>query len=165
MSATAVDRFLLGCYEEFLVSLRTAPTRQAYLTAGAAGLGLVGTTFAWVCYLWSNRIDPGAAQHALREAAGVAAGLGIPLVFVGLVGLLTAGPTPTRRGFRSTTVGGTLVAWVGVALFALGYPARWDVPAGPDLAPLAVTCWGLGVASVLFVVGAAAGCRCSLATR
>lgn len=161
MVTTARDRFLTACYREFLLSLRTAPPVEAYLTTATAGGGLFGTVLGWVCYLWSSRIDPGAAQHALREAAGVGAGLGFPLVLAGLVGLLTAGPHRTRPRFRWATVGGTALTTVAVGLFVVGYPDRWDALTGPDLAPLAVTLYGLGLAAILFVAGAAAGCRCS----
>lgn len=55
-----------------------------------------------------------------REAAGVLGGLGLPLLFVGV---LVALPTTSRE--RVLAAVGIAVAVLGVGLFTVAYPDRW----------------------------------------
>lgn len=81
-----------------------------------------------------------------KQYAGVAAGLGIPALLLGVVVVL-----PASRRTRLGVVAGTLVSGAGVALFWQVYPGRWTRTADP-LAFETMMLYGLGCAIALWFV-------------
>ena len=89
----------------------------------------------------------GLSVFASRELAGIAAGLGVPAVFVGVFAVLPA------SGRERVAAGiGAAVAVFGVLLFAYAYPERW-VASGPGhLALPAVVVYFLGAITCFFAL-------------
>lgn len=99
----------------------TSPRRLYF----GVGLFLVGTllTVGGIVVGASSEVANwlGLGVYAARESAGVLAGVGLPVAFVGV---LTVVPQtgPRRRG---AGLAGALLALVGVGLFVWAYPETW----------------------------------------
>jgi hypothetical protein len=83
---------------------------------------------------------------AAKRAAGILAGLGIPVLLSGVVAVL---PASTRE--RLGVLLGAALNVAGVALFAYAYPTRWTRTAEP-LAFETAMLYGLGGAIALWFV-------------
>jgi len=81
-----------------------------------------------------------------KQYAGVAAGLGVPAMLLGVAVVL-----PASSRARAGVVLGSLVSGAGVALFWQVYPARWTRTADP-LAFETMMLYGLGCAIALWFV-------------
>jgi len=73
-----------------------------------------------------------------RQVAGIAAGLGIPAVLIGIFTVL-----PASGATRGAAAVGASLAVLGVALFTYAYPQRW-VSADPQFAVLTMIVYSLG---------------------
>lgn len=62
------------------------------------------------------------------ELAGVLAGVGLPVAFLGVVAVL-----PTSPRVRAVAIVGAVLSIAGVAAFRWAYPVRWIGGAGPNL--------------------------------
>jgi len=82
----------------------------------------------------------GLGVYEARELAGVLAGLGLPVAFMGSVAVL-----PASRRTRAASVIGTSLAVLGVTLFREAYPVHWiGSPAAPDYTLPVVVVYFLG---------------------
>ena len=71
-------------------------------------------------------VATGANETSANLLAGIAAGLGIPLMLGGIVVVL-----PASRRNRLGVLAGTVLASGGVALYIYAYPDRWTQTADP----------------------------------
>jgi hypothetical protein len=92
----------------------------AVLTVGGIVVGTSTAVTEWL----------GLGTFAAREAAGIAAGVGLPVTFLGVVVVL---PQTTRRVDWAAVLG-SLVAFGGVVLFTQVYPQAWFSNAFPVVA-------------------------------
>jgi len=79
-----------------------------------------------------------------RRVAGILAGLGLPLAFLGVFTVLPSGATT-----RAAAVIGASVSAFGVALFGVAYPGQWFA-AGDPLAVVTVAVYFAGAVTTLF---------------
>lgn len=110
------------------------------------GLSLVG----FFLFVGSRLLPPGTDPWwQLREAAAVAAGVGI---VAALLGAAVAG------SYRHVEVagGGAIAALVGVGVFVSAYPNHWNGTGAADLTVEAVVVFSVGLAALLAAVGATA---------
>jgi hypothetical protein len=91
----------------------------------------------------------GLGQIAARQLAGVLAGLGLPAAFLGVFTVLPTGPNT-----RAAALIGASVSVLGVALFAVAYPAQW-FGAGHPLAVVTVLVYFSGAVTTLACMFAA----------
>jgi hypothetical protein len=90
-----------------------------------AGLVLVGVgALAVLAAMVLVALEPG--TKGAKETAGIAAGLGVPAMLLGVVAVLRA----SRRNRLGVLAGAGLTV-VGVALFWVAYPDRWTRTADP----------------------------------
>ena len=90
-----------------------------------AGLVLVGVgALAVLAAMVLVALEPG--NKGAKETAGIAAGLGVPAMLLGVVVVLQA----SRRDRLGVLAGAGLTV-VGVALFWFAYPGRWTRTADP----------------------------------
>ncbi|WP_276259260.1 DUF7139 domain-containing protein [Haloglomus litoreum] len=105
----------------------------AVLTVGGIVIGTSTGVAAWL----------GLDTFGAREVAGVAAGVGLPVTFLGVVVVL---PQTTRR-VNAAAVLGSAIALFGVVLFTRVYPQAWFDNAFPVVAVYFVgmmtTLWAL----------------------
>lgn len=121
--------------------------RQAVAGGALVGLGVVAIVVAMVA-VWTG------SNTAAKQTAGVAAGVGIPLMLIGIVVAL-----PASRRTRLGVVVGTALSVGGVWLFQYAYPTRWTRTADP-LAFETLLLYGVGCAiAVWFVFTAIANTR------
>lgn len=117
--------------------------RRLYAGIGLFLLGAVLVVAGIVVATTGVARAPDTTLFQVREWGGVLAGVGTPLVFLGLLTVLPAGRTT-----RATAVVGTAVAFLGVALFFYAYPCRWSgancAPGLPDLTLPTVGLYFLG---------------------
>lgn len=101
---------------------REASPRRLYV---GVGLFLVGAllTVGGIAVGASLEVSTyfGLDVFEAREVAGVLAGVGLPLAFVGVLGVV---PQVSVR-LRAMGIAGAAVALVGVALFVWAYPQNW----------------------------------------
>jgi hypothetical protein len=146
---------LLDCYQRYIGELDEVTPVDVYLGGGLTMGGLALAVAGWLVFLWNEL----AATHGtpgfytVREVAVVAAGLGIPVFLLGVVTMLLGSD-------RVTVLAGVgVAACVGaVLLFVATYPGQWDA-ASQFNAPVGVTLYGLGAATLVFAAGAAYSCR------
>lgn len=158
-SATSND-FLLGCYDSYFGSLTHAHPASVY---GGFTAAMGGGTFAvvgWILYLWSE-LSAGGTAWVVREAAIATASAGLPVVFFGLVTLLTADDLVEKPAISYAKYGGVVLCGLAVLLFVYAYPTAWNV-SGFDYSLSGVTIYGLGIATLLVTTGSAVGCRCAV---
>lgn len=99
--------------------------RYGALAAGATAFGLgIAALLAGVVLV---SLEPGGRYQA-RHLAGGLAGLGLPLVLLGIVAII-----PAHRTERIMTGAGALLCAVATVLFWEAYPGRWFVLAPDDL--------------------------------
>ncbi|MEF8851018.1 MAG: hypothetical protein V5A28_01180 [Haloarculaceae archaeon] len=124
--------------------VRTATTaRRRY--AGASGFA-VGAAMVVVGILVATTgvgDAAGLGTVAARRVAGILAGLGLPLAFLGVFAVLPSGATT-----RAAAVIGASVSAFGVALFGVAYPAQW-FGAGDPLAVVTVLVYFAGGVTTL----------------
>jgi hypothetical protein len=121
--------------------------RQAIAGGTLVGLGVLAIVAAMAA-LWTG------SDTAAKRTAGIAAGVGIPLMLVGIVVAL-----PASRRTRLGVVVGTALSAGGVWLFQYAYPTRWTRTANP-LAFETLFLYGVGCAiGVWFVFTAIANTR------
>ena len=121
--------------------------RQAVTGGALVGLGVLAIVGA-IAAVWTG------SDTAAKQTAGIAAGIGIPLMLVGIVVAL-----PASRRTRLGVVVGTLLSAGGVWLFQYAYPTRWTRTADP-LAFETLLLYGVGCAiGVWFVFTAIANTR------
>ncbi len=90
-----------------------------------AGLVLVGVgALAVLAAMVLVALEPG--NKGIKKTAGIAAGLGVPAMLLGVVAVLQA----SRRNRLGVLAGAGLTV-VGVALFWFAYPGRWTRTADP----------------------------------
>jgi hypothetical protein len=90
-----------------------------------AGLVLVGVgALAVLAAMVLVALEPG--NKGVKKTAGIAAGLGVPAMLLGVVAVLQA----SRRNRLGVLAGAGLTV-VGVALFWFAYPDRWTRTADP----------------------------------
>ncbi|MXR51233.1 hypothetical protein GRX03_06400 [Halovenus sp. WSH3] len=122
--------------------------RQAAVGGTLVGVGVLAIIGA-VAAVWT-----GGESTAAKLYAGIAAGVGIPLMFSGIVVVL-----PASRRTRIGVLFGTLLSGGGVWLFQYAYPDRWTRTADP-LAFETLFLYGIGCAiAVWFVFTAIANTR------
>lgn len=124
-------------YDRRWASLREPRRVFAGLTLVAAGVLAVAIA------LVSLALDGGTAG---KLVAGVAAGLGVPVMLVGVVVVL-----PASRRERLGVLAGTTLSTAGVVLFWNVYPGRWTRTADP-LAFETLLLYGVGCALALWFV-------------
>jgi len=113
--------------------VRTATTpRRRY--AGASGFALGTAMVVGGILVATTGVGDaaGLGTVAARRVAGILAGLGLPLAFLGVFSVLPSGATT-----RAAAVIGASVSAFGVALFGVAYPAQW-FGAGDPLAVVTV---------------------------
>ena len=115
---------------------RVATRRQQLVGAGLFLAGAAGLVSAIALATTDVGTTVGLGDYAAREVAGIAAGVGLPAVVLGILAVLPTG-TPTRL----TALAGTGLALVAVAAFQVIYPYNWMASA-----PLRA----LGVSAVYF---------------
>ena len=124
--------------------VRTVTTpRRRY--AGASGFA-AGTVMVVVGILVATTglsEAAGLSVVAARRVAGVLAGLGLPLAFLGVFAVLPSGATA-----RAAAVIGASVSAFGVALFGVAYPDQW-FGAGDPLAVATVVVYFAGGVTTL----------------
>ncbi|PSP52008.1 hypothetical protein BRC60_01245 [Halobacteriales archaeon QH_1_68_42] len=124
--------------------VRTVTTpRRRY--AGASGFA-AGTVMVVVGILVATTglgEAAGLSVVAARRVAGVLAGLGLPLAFLGVFAVLPSGATA-----RAAAVIGASVSAFGVALFGVAYPDQW-FGAGDPLAVVTVGVYFAGGVTTL----------------
>ncbi|MFT4947430.1 MAG: hypothetical protein ACI8TL_001672 [Natronomonas sp.] len=122
--------------------------RQALVGGAVVAVGVLAILAAMAA-VWT-----GGESTTAKLYAGIAAGLGIPIMLLGLVVVLPAS-TRTRGG----VLFGTILAGGGVWLFQYAYPSQWTRTADP-LAFETLLLYGLGCAiAVWFVFAAIANTR------
>lgn len=122
--------------------------RQAAAGGTLVGIGVLAIVAAMAA-VWT-----GGQSTSAKLSAGLAAGVGIPLMLLGIVVVLPAS-TRTRVG----VLFGTLLSGSGLWLFQYAYPSRWTRTADP-LAFETLLLYGLGCAiAVWFVFTAIANTR------
>jgi hypothetical protein len=128
--------------------VRTATTRRRrYAGASGFALGTAMVVGAIVVATTGAGDAVGLDTVAARRVAGVLAGLGLPLAFLGVFSVLPSGATT-----RAVAVIGASVSAFGVALFGVAYPTQW-FGAGDPLAAVTVVVYfagGLATLSCLF---------------
>ncbi|WP_276248426.1 hypothetical protein [Haladaptatus sp. YSMS36] len=107
-----------------------------FLVAGTVGLLsaiAMATTSVFESFGWS--------VFEARKLAGVLAGVAIPALLLGVVIAL-----PTEKGALRGVLGGSMLAFVGVALFQFAYPYWWNgaTTGNPDLTLVVVGLYFLG---------------------
>jgi hypothetical protein len=119
------------------------------------GVGLVLVGFGGLAVLAAMvLVATGPQQTDAKQAAGIAAGLGIPAMLLGVVVVL-----PASRRNRLGVLAGVGLTVVGVALFWVAYPDRWTRTADPmAFETLAVYATGC-VVGLWFVFSALASAR------
>lgn len=111
----------------------------------AAGLALVGAG-ALAVFLALGLIAVGATSTTATLYAGIAAGLGIPVMLLGVVVVL---PASLRE--RAGVLIGAGIAGLGVVAFSQVYPGRWTQTAD-SLAFETLMVYGIGCAIALWFV-------------
>lgn len=99
-------------------------------------LGSLSGFFGIGLYLFEQTFAPG--NFAIREAAIMAAAVGLVIALFGIVVLL-----PVRRNGIFASIAGLVIAFVGVGLFYTVYPQAWYVP--PDYSAEIITVYGTGI--------------------
>ena len=121
--------------------------RQTFAGGALVGLGVLAIVVAMAA-VWAGNGLPA------KQTAGIAAGLGIQLMLVGIVVAL-----PASGRTRVGVVVGTALSVGGVWLFQYAYPDRWTRTANP-LAFETLLLYGVGCAiAVWFVFTAIANTR------
>jgi thiol:disulfide interchange protein len=121
--------------------------RQSFAGGALVGLGVLAIVAAMAA-VWAGN------GTAAKQAAGIAAGVGIPLMLIGIVVAL-----PASRRTRVGVIIGTVLSAGGVWLFQYAYPDRWTRTANP-LAFETLLIYGVGCAiAVWFVFTAIANTR------
>ena len=124
--------------------VRTATTpRRRY--AGASGFALGTAMVVGGILVATTGVGDAAGLDvvAARRVAGILAGLGLPLAFLGVFTVLPSGPTA-----RAAAVIGASVSAFGVALFGVAYPEQW-FGAGDPLAVVTVGVYFAGGVTTL----------------
>lgn len=93
----------------------------------------------------------GLDQLGTYRVAGIVAGLGVPVAFLGVVAVL-----PAARRQRLGVVVGATVAMAGVALFAYAYPAHWTASESSLAFHTAIVYFLGGCLALMFVFAALA---------
>lgn len=121
--------------------------RQAVAGGVLVGLGVLAIVAAMAA-VWTG------TGTAAKQTAGIAAGVGIPLMLIGIVVAL-----PASRRTRAGVIIGTALSAGGIWLFQYAYPTRWTRTADP-LAFETLLLYGVGCAiAVWFVFTAIASTR------
>lgn len=128
--------------DEAYDSGQSGVARSRRVTTGVAlvGVGALAVTAAL------GLVAAGGHSTTAKGYAGVLAGLGIPVMLLGVVVVL-----PASRRERLGVVSGAILAGGGVALFWYAYPGRWTRTADP-LAFETLLVYGLGCAVALWFV-------------
>ena len=84
--------------------------------------------------------------YEVKHLAGVLAGVGGPVVLLGVVAVL-----PSKRRQQAGVVLGAAVAFAGVWLFSYAYPSRWVLSADPLVFETAVVYFLGGAIALWFV--------------
>jgi hypothetical protein len=95
-------------------------------------------------------LPSGYSSGEARRLGGVLGGVGVPLVFLGVMTVL-----PADRNTRVAAIVGAAVMCLGVALFAYAYPNQWVGGPHPELRDLTLPTAGLyfvGAATTLWSV-------------
>jgi multisubunit Na+/H+ antiporter MnhG subunit len=92
--------------------------------------------------------------YEVKHLAGVLAGVGAPVVLLGVVAVL-----PSKRRQQIGVIVGALVAFAGVWLFSYAYPYRWISAPNPLAFETAVVYFAGGAMALWFVFVAIANFR------
>jgi hypothetical protein len=154
MAMSSPKAMLVDCYRTYLGQLREVSEVDVWVGVGITGGGALLAVVGWLVFLWNEMGTYGGdGFYAVRELAIAGAGLGIPLLLLGVVTMLLGNDRVTMLA-----VAGLSVCLGAVLLFVATYPSSWDVPAQFN-APIGVSLYGLGAALITFAAGAAYGCR------
>jgi hypothetical protein len=128
---------------------RADDDRRGALVAGAAAFGLgIAALLAGIVLV---SLEPG-GRYAARHIAGGLAGVGLPLVLLGIVAII-----PAHRTERIMTGAGALLCIVATGLFWEAYPGRWFVLTPDDLTlEISLLYVGGGAVALWFVMRAVA---------
>jgi cytochrome c biogenesis protein CcdA len=125
--------------------VRTVTTpRRRY--AGASGFAVGAAMVVGGILVATTGLGETAGLNVVeaRRVAGILAGLGLPLSFLGVFAVLPSGATT-----RAAAVIGASVSAFGVALFGVAYPGQWFA-AGDPLAVVTVAVYFAGGVTTLF---------------
>jgi len=125
--------------------VRTVTTpRRRY--AGASGFAVGAAMVVGGILVATTGLGETAGLNVVeaRHVAGILAGLGLPLAFLGVFAVLPSGATT-----RAAAVIGASVSAFGVALFGVAYPGQWFA-AGDPLAAVTVAVYFAGAVTTLF---------------
>jgi hypothetical protein len=129
---------MTGLSEAYAVSNARGPRLVAAL--GLFVLGALMVAAGVVAATTEVVTGAGLSVFAARRTAGVLAGLGVPLAFLGVMAVL-----PTGKQVRAAAVIGASVATFGVVFFWYAYAtARWAVDGGVGLRLPVVAIYALG---------------------
>lgn len=117
-----------------------ADSRRAVVGLGLLTVGALTIATA-IGLIWFGSNTP-----TIKSYAGLTAGVGIPVMLLGVVAVL-----PASRRQRLGVIFGTFLAGGGVWLFSYAYPTRWTRTADP-LAFETLTLYGIGCAIALWFV-------------
>lgn len=143
------DTRLLRWYRRYLGQPEATTPVYAGFAAFFAGIAL--TVVGVGTFLWSTGFSmDDLTLYAIREVAGVAGALGLPLVLLGATVLLPV----DRRGTYAALLG-TGICVVATALFVNAYPYNWNVPGPADASVQVVPLYAGGVVVAAAATGAA----------
>ncbi|QIO22312.1 hypothetical protein [Haloarcula sp. JP-L23] len=99
---------------------RVASRRQQLVGSGLFLAGVAGLVAAIALATTNVGSTVGLGDYAARKAAGILAGIGLPVVVLGVFAVL-----PASRRVRATAILGACVSMLGVAVFQHIYPYNW----------------------------------------
>lgn len=122
-------------------------TEEAYgywLFVSGAVLGVLALVF----FLLSTSLESGQSNYwAMRQAAGFAAGVGLPTLMLGVIYRL-----PVKRTVDRIALAGVGVCALSAILFVVYFPEQWNLRgpgANTDMAPSVTVLYGVGLLVVV----------------
>lgn len=155
MSTIDPGGMLLDCYRTYIGSLDEVGEVDVFVGVGLTGGGLLLALVGWVAFLWNDLTAAYGTTgfYTVRELSVAAAGLGLPLLLLGVVVMMLGTDRVT-----AVAVVGQAVCLGAVLLFVATYPEAWNVGSHAN-APIGVSLYGLGAFMLAFAAGAAYSCR------